>query len=109
MNDRFLNLLGPGSALALLCLPAGSEPAASPAPTSVVRILVEDVRAILDDPSLQGSEQAEAQDAKIRDLLAVRFNLGAMVAEALGEHLAPRTPAERREFPRLFGELFTRA
>jgi phospholipid transport system substrate-binding protein len=74
-----------------------------------VRTLVEEVRGVLDDPALQGAGQTESRDAKIRELLAARFNLAAMAAEALGEHLAPRTPAERREFTRLFGELFTRA
>lgn len=97
------------SAVALVSALAGPEPAASPAPTSVVRGLVEDVRAILDDPALKGAERTEAREEKIRELLATRFNLAAMAAEALGEHLAARTAAERREFVGLFGDLFTRA
>lgn len=97
------------AALALVWIPAGLEPAASPAPTTVVRTLVEDVRTILDDPELQGAERTEAREGKIRELLATRFNLAAMAGEALGEHLAARTEAERREFIMLFGDLFTRA
>lgn len=97
------------AALALVWIPAGLDPAASPAPTTVVRTLVGDVRAILDDPALKGAERTEAREGKIRALLATRFNLAAMAAEALGEHLAPRTAAERREFVGLFGDLFTRA
>lgn len=97
------------SAVALVWAFAGQEAAASPAPTAVVRTLIEDVRAILDDPALQGAERTEAREGKIRELLASRFNLAAMAAEALGEHLAARTEAERREFLLLFGDLFTRA
>jgi phospholipid transport system substrate-binding protein len=73
----------------------------------VVRSLVEEVRTVLDDQALQGPERAEARDGKIRGLIAARFALGAMAAEALGEHLAGRTETERQEFTRLFGDLFT--
>ncbi len=97
------------AALALVWIPAGLEPAASPAPTTVVRTLVEDVRTVVDDPALQGAERTEAREGKIRERLATRFNLAAMAAEALGEHLAARTEAERREFIMLFGDLFIRA
>jgi len=98
------------AAVAAACVLAGTGAgAAPPAPAAVVRTLVEDVRGILDDPALQGPERTEAREGKIRALLAARFNLGAMAAEALGEHLAARTPAERREWGALFGDLFTRA
>jgi phospholipid transport system substrate-binding protein len=96
--------------VAVACLLAGAAPAgSSPSPTTVVRSLVEEVRAVLDDPALQGPEQVEARDGKIRGRIAVHFALGAMAAEALGEHLAVRTETERQEFTQLFGDLFTRA
>lgn len=98
------------AAVAVACLLAGAGPAgSSPSPTTVVRSLVEEIRAVLDDPALRGPEQEEARDGKIRGLIAARFTLGAMAAEALGEHLAVRTETERQEFIQLFGELFTRA
>ena len=98
------------AAVTVACLLAGAAPAGpSPSPTSVVRSLVEEIRAVLDDAALRGPEQGEVRDGKIRGLIAARFSLGAMAAEALGEHLAARTEPERQEFIELFGELFTRA
>ena len=98
------------AAVAVACLLAGAALAVdSASPTAAVRTLLEEVRAVLDDPALQGPENAEAREGKIRALIAARFALGAMAAEALGEHLAARTETERQEFIQLFGELFTRA
>jgi len=100
-----------GAATAVVaCLLAGAAPAgSSPSPTTVVRGLFEEIRVVLDSPALQGPEQVEARDGKIRGLIAAHFALGAMAAETLGEHLAVRTETERQEFTQLFGDLFTRA
>ncbi len=96
--------------LAVSWVLAGAAPAvASPSPSAAVRALIEDVQGVLDDPALEGPEKKETREGKIRELLTARFHLGAMAAEALGEHLAARTPGERQEFTRLFGDLFTRA
>lgn len=109
-SSRFCPIRLGAVGLAAACVLAGAALAvASPSPVAVVRGLVEEIRGILDAPALQGPEQAEAREGKIRELLTARFNLGAMAAEALGEHLAARTGPERQEFVRLFGELFTRA
>lgn len=109
VSGRLRLQLGATAVAAWWALGGAGPGFASPPPGAAVRTLVEEVRGVLDDPALQGAGQTESRDAKIRELLAARFNLAAMAAEALGEHLAPRTPAERREFTRLFGELFTRA
>ena len=106
-RTRGFHVLG-AAAVAAAYLLAGAAPAgSSPSPTTVVRSLVEEIRAVLDEPALRGPEQAEAREGKIRGLIAARFALGAMAAEALGEHLAVRTETERQEFTQLFGDLFT--
>ena len=110
VSSRFCPIRLGAVGLATAWVLAGAALAvASPSPSAVVRSFVDEVRGVLDDPALQGPEKTEARDGKIRELLTARFHLGAMAAEALGEHLAARAPAERQEFTRLFGDLFTRA
>ncbi len=110
VSSRFCPVPFGAAAVAVTLVLAGAALAvASPSPSATVRALIEDVQGVLNDPGLQGPERTEARDGKIRELLTARFHLGAMAAEALGEHLASRAPAERQEFTRLFGDLFTRA
>lgn len=78
-------------------------------PQDKVRETTDAVLAILQDKALQGPEQAEARREKMRRAVFQRFGLEEMAQRALGPHWQKRTPAEKKEFATLFGELLERS
>jgi phospholipid transport system substrate-binding protein len=56
----------------------------------------------------QTGSASEGQEA-VRKVADLMFNWLAMAQGALGQHWGERTPAERAEFVRLFGDVFERA
>jgi len=74
-----------------------------------VRETVDAVLAVLQDKSLQGPENTEKRREKMRQAVFQRFGFEEMSQRALGPHWQKRTPAEKKEFTTLFGELLERS
>jgi len=78
-------------------------------PQDKVRETVDAVLAVLQDKSLQGPENTEKRREKMRQAVFQRFGFEEMSQRALGQHWQKRTPAEKKEFAILFGELLERS
>jgi phospholipid transport system substrate-binding protein len=89
-------------ALALLLL---ALPAQAGAPTDQLRQNVDQVVKTLEDPALKGSEKATERRAAVSKIARQIFDIPETAKRALGPHWQARTPAEREEFVRLFGDL----
>jgi phospholipid transport system substrate-binding protein len=77
-------------------------------PTDDLREGVDRVGKILKDPELAGDKRADERRVAISTAADKIFDFAETAKRALGQHWAPRTPAEREEFVRLFTELFHR-
>lgn len=91
--------------VALLLFIAG-EAGAGPA-TDQLRSGVERVLRALADPALKND--ARARRTEIRTIAEDFFDVRETAQRALGRHWQARTPAERDEFVRLFGDVLERA
>jgi len=74
-----------------------------------VRETVNAVLAVLQDKSLQGPDNTDRRREKMRQAVFQRFGFEEMAQRALGPYWQKRTPAERKEFVELFGELLERS
>jgi phospholipid transport system substrate-binding protein len=74
-----------------------------------VRETIDAVLAVLQDQSLQGPENTGKRREKIRQAVFQRFGFEEMAQRALGQYWSKRTPAEKKEFTTLFGELLERS
>ena len=77
-------------------------------PTDQLREGVDRVIKILKDPELKGDKKTDERRAAINKVADEIFDFAETAKRALGQHWAPRTPAERAEFVRLFNELVQR-
>jgi phospholipid transport system substrate-binding protein len=74
-------------------------------PTEQLRRSIDQVMAILSDPTLRGEGKAATRRAALRRVMAETIDFGEAAKRALATHWAPRTEAERAEFTELFKEL----
>jgi len=74
-----------------------------------VRETVNAVLAVLQDKSLQGPDNLQKRREKMRQAVFQRFGFEEMAQRALGPYWSKRTPAEKKEFIALFGELLERS
>jgi len=79
------------------------------APTDHLRDGVDRVVKILRDPELKGDKQLDQRRAAIAVVAAEIFDFGEMARRSLAQHWDKRTPAERKEFVRLFTALIQRS
>jgi len=77
-------------------------------PTDQLREGVDRVVKILRDPGLKGDTKADERRTAITKVADEIFDFAETAKRSLGQHWAPRTPAEREEFVRLFTELVQR-
>ena len=77
-------------------------------PTEQLREGVDRVIKTLRDPELTGDKKARERRAAIGKLADEIFDFTETAKRALGQHWAPRTPAEREDFVRLFTGLVQR-
>ena len=75
------------------------------APTDQLRGGVDRVFVILRDPAMAGDARATERRSAILVAAGNIFDFGEMAKRSLGQHWAPRTPAERRQFVALFTDL----
>jgi phospholipid transport system substrate-binding protein len=79
------------------------------APTDQLREGVDRVVKIIRDPELKGDKQMDQRRAAIALIAGELFDFGEMARRSLGQHWDKRTPAEQKEFVRLFTALIQRS
>ncbi len=78
-------------------------------PADRLRQHVDQVIRILQDPDVPKAGAAQARRASIRKVAESLFDLRETTKRCLGQHWQTRTPEEREEIVRLFGDLLERA
>lgn len=74
-------------------------------PTEQVRGTVDQVIAILADPSLKTEGKQKERREQLRQVIFARFDFAEMARRSLGPEWRRRTPAEQQEFVNLFTDL----
>jgi phospholipid transport system substrate-binding protein len=74
-------------------------------PTEQVRSTVDQVIAILQDPSLKTESKQKDRREQLRRVIFARFDFAEMARRSLGPEWRRRTPAEQQEFVNLFTDL----
>jgi phospholipid transport system substrate-binding protein len=74
-------------------------------PTDQVRGSIDRVLQILSDPELKKDARTTERRTAIRTVAGEIFDFSEISQRSLARHWATRTPAERQEFVRLFGDL----
>jgi phospholipid transport system substrate-binding protein len=73
--------------------------------TEQVKMTIDEIIEIINDPSLKGPDKKEDRRDKIREKIQKRFNFEEMAQRALGKHWRKRSDEEKKEFVKLFGRL----
>ena len=94
--------LGAAIFLALIAVPAASR---AGEPTEQIRAAIEKGITVVQDPKLQGMGKTEERRARLREAVAPYFDFGEMSKRSLGIHWKNRTPAEQRDFTRIYEQL----
>ena len=79
------------------------------APTEQLRAQVDKVLKLLDDGALKAPDKAKERRTAVRKVADDIFDFGETAKRSLGRHWAARTPEEREEFVKLFGDLLERS
>jgi phospholipid transport system substrate-binding protein len=106
---RAYTWVGVGALLSGLLLVSATSLARAGEPQEKVRETVDAVLAVLQDKSMQGPENTGKRREKMRQAVFQRFGFEEMAQRALSQHWQKRTPAEKKEFTTLFGELLERS
>ncbi len=83
--------------------------AAAGVPTEQLRQSIEQVLKIVTDPELKKAAKTGERRRAIRTVANAIFDFTEISQRSLGRHWQGRTPAEREEFARLFGDLLENA
>jgi phospholipid transport system substrate-binding protein len=76
-------------------------------PTEQLKTQVDRVMKVLDDPALK--DKPKERRGVVRKIADDIFDFGETAKRSLGRHWAVRTPTEREEFVKLFGDLLERS
>ena len=87
------------------CVWLTAGPAQAGAPTDQVRGSIDRVLQVLSDPELKKEAKTAERRAAIRTVASEIFDFTEISQRSLARHWTPRTPGERQEFVRLFGDL----
>ena len=74
-------------------------------PTDQVRGTVDQVLAVLQDPSLKPESSQKERRDRLRQVIFARFDFAEMAQRSLGPEWRRRSPAEQQEFVNLFTDL----
>ena len=96
-------------ACTLLVAPLAARDATAGAPTDQLRTQVDRVLKLLDDGTLKAPDKAKDRRVAVRKVADEIFDFGETARRSLGRHWAARTPQERDEFVKLFGDLLERS
>ena len=80
-------------------------PADAGEPTDQVRSTINQVLAILQDPSLKPESKQKERRDKLRQVIFARFDFNEMARRSLGPEWRRRSPAEQKEFVAIFTDL----
>ena len=94
-------------AVASLALAAG--PVRAGAPLDQLRLQVDRVLKVLDDPELKKENKAKERRVAVRKIANEIFDFSETAKRSLGRHWLARTPAERDEFVQVFTDLLERS
>ena len=96
-------------AVAVAGLALAATPARAGAPLEQLRLQVDRVLKVLDDPELKKESKAKDRRLAVRKIANDIFDFSETAKRSLGRHWAARTPAEREEFVQLFSDLLERS
>jgi phospholipid transport system substrate-binding protein len=85
------------------------RPAAAGAPLDQLRLQIDRVIKVLDDPDLRQNGRAKDRRVAVRRIANDIFDFAETARRSLGRHWQARTPAERDEFVQLFADLLERS
>lgn len=88
---------------------AVSAPAWAGPPTEQLRVQMDRVIKVLEDPELKREGRQVERRAAIRRLANEIFDFTETTRRSLGQHWHARTPAEREQFVRLYADLLERS
>ena len=77
-------------------------------PTDQLRVQIDKVLKVLDDPELQKDGRAQERRRAVRNIANDIFDFTEITKRSLGRHWQARTPAERAEFVELLTDLLER-
>ena len=95
-------LVGAGLAL-------GAAPAVAGAPLDQLRLQVDRVLKVLEDPELKKEARSKDRRVAVRKIANDIFDFTETAKRSLGRHWLARTPAEQSEFVLLFSDLLERS
>lgn len=88
---------------------AASRPAWAGPPTEQLRVQIDRVIKVVEDPELKPDGRQTERQAAIRRLANELFDFTETARRSLGPHWQARTPAEREQFVRLYADLLERS
>jgi phospholipid transport system substrate-binding protein len=94
---------------AVLALLLMAPPAWAGQPTDQLRVEIDRVIRVLENPELKQEGKAKQRRAEVRMVANDTFDFEETSKRSLARHWASRTPAERDEFVRLFADLLERS
>ena len=86
-----------------------ARPASAATSMDELRAEIDRVIKTVDDPELKKEGRAGERRAAVRKIAREIFDVNEAAKRSLGRHWQGRTPAEREEFARLFGDVLERA
>jgi phospholipid transport system substrate-binding protein len=97
------------AALLTVAVLAAPAPASAGPPTEQLRVHVERVIKVLEDPELKREGREKERRAAIRAVANDIFDFTETTRRSLGPHWNARTPAEREQFVKLYADLLERS
>jgi phospholipid transport system substrate-binding protein len=91
----------------LMLLSAG--PGAAGQAADQLKQTVNQVLAILNDPTLRETAKAQERRQRLKEIISSRFDFSEMAKRSLGPHWQKRSPEEQKEFVQLFTTLLEQA
>lgn len=86
-----------------------ARPVLGASPQEHVQATLKAVSAVLEDPTLHGTDKDQERKQRVRQIIFTSFDFREMARESLGTHWAKLTPSQHDEFTNLFGSLFERS
>jgi phospholipid transport system substrate-binding protein len=74
-------------------------------PTDQIKGTIDEIIAILKDPSLNGPEKSDQRRARLREKMKERFTFAEMAKRSLGKHWREMNGEEKEEFTSIFARL----
>jgi phospholipid transport system substrate-binding protein len=74
-------------------------------PTDQIKGTIDEIIAILKDPSLNGPEKSDQRRARLREKMKERFTFAEMAKRSLGKHWREMNGEEKEEFTAIFARL----